>query len=104
MSAEAARRATPTYRLAFGMTLSAGVAFYYAWPLAFIAPVLAAKLLEEGRPIVSLPACPMMHGTGGWLGTMMPHTAGGSVVCLASRSFDAHELWQKVQEEKVDIF
>jgi hypothetical protein len=43
---ETRRRVAQTYRLAFGMTLSAGIAFYYAWPLAFISPVLAAKLLS----------------------------------------------------------
>ncbi len=43
---ETRRRTAQVYRLAFGMTLSAGIAFYYAWPLAFISPVLAAKLLS----------------------------------------------------------
>lgn len=41
MSTEAAR----VYRLAFGMTLSAGVALGIAWPFSFITPVITAKLL-----------------------------------------------------------
>jgi hypothetical protein len=41
----AARRQAQIFRLAFGMTLSAGIAFGLAWPLAFLTPVIAAKLL-----------------------------------------------------------
>lgn len=39
------RRRAQVFRLAFGMMLSAGVAFGLAWPLSFIAPVITAKLL-----------------------------------------------------------
>lgn len=53
-----------------------------------------------GRASISIPACPMMHGTGGWVGTMMPHCAGAEVVCLEGRSFDAHELWRVAQARK----
>lgn len=42
---------------------------------------------------ISIPACPMMHGTGMWLGSMYAHLAGGTVVTLPSRSFNADELW-----------
>ena len=34
------------------------------------------------------------------MGTMMPHCAGGTVVALTGRSFDAHELWRTAQEER----
>lgn len=40
-----ALRRAQIFRLAFGMTLSAGIAFALAWPLSFIAPLVAAKLL-----------------------------------------------------------
>ena len=67
-------------------------------------PEQAAGLIrqagEEGRVARSLPGCPMMHGTGGWVGTMMPHCAGGTVIALEGRSFDAHELWSTAQREK----
>ena len=66
---------------------------------ADIAPVVA-KAWQETRGAVSIPGCPMMHGTGGWIGTMMPHTAGGTVVALEGRSLDAHELWATAQREK----
>ncbi len=42
-------RSAQIFRLAFGMTLSAGIAFGLAWPLAFITPVIAAKLLTMPR-------------------------------------------------------
>ncbi len=60
--------------------------------------LMAAK--AEGKLSVSVPACPMMHGTGGWIGTMMPHCAGAEVACLEGRSFDAHELWQVAQRRR----
>jgi fatty-acyl-CoA synthase len=63
-------------------------------------PGLVADAWKEGRGAVSIPGCPMMHGTGGWVGTMMPHLAGGTVVALESRSLDAHELWDTAQREK----
>ena len=43
---------------------------------------LVKQACDEGKGIVSIPACPMMHGTGGWVGTMMPHCAGATVVAL----------------------
>lgn len=58
------------------------------------------KVIGEGGGVVSIPACPMMHGTGGWVGTMMPHCGGATVVALEKRSFDAHEMWATVEREK----
>ena len=52
-------------------------------------------------PPVWLAACPQMHGTGMWLGTMAPLLLQGSVVTLTNRSFDPHELWQAVEREGV---
>ncbi len=67
-------------------------------------PEHAARLVKqacaEGNGVISIPACPMMHGTGGWIGTMMPHSAGATVVALEGRSFDAHELWTVAEREK----
>jgi len=39
------------FRLAFGMTLSAALAFGIAWPLSFITPVLTASLLTGPRAL-----------------------------------------------------
>jgi hypothetical protein len=46
---EARRRTVQVFRLTFGMTASAGIAFLSAWPLSFITPLLVAKLLSLPR-------------------------------------------------------
>jgi fatty-acyl-CoA synthase len=55
---------------------------------------------RDSESIVSLPACPLMHGTGMWLGAMSSLCVGGSVVTLKGLSFDAHDLWQVAEREK----
>jgi len=67
--------------------------------LSTLAPMLAAAR-AEGKAAISIPACPMMHGTGGWIGTMMPHCGGAEVVCLENRSFDPHELWRVAEDRR----
>jgi fatty-acyl-CoA synthase len=63
-------------------------------------PGLVASLVRNGEGVVSIPACPLMHGTGMWLGAMIPHLAGARVVLLEERRFDAHELWRKTEQER----
>lgn len=48
---------------------------------------------------VSIPCCPLMHGTGMWIGAMPAHLTGGTVVLLESRSFDPHEVWRLTEKE-----
>ena len=55
----------------------------------------------DGSTLVSIPAAPLMHGTGCWLGWFIPHLAGGHVVTLQNRSLDAHELLDTVERNKV---
>jgi 3-oxocholest-4-en-26-oate---CoA ligase len=55
------------------------------------------------RPPTWLAACPQMHGTGMWLGTMAPLLLKGTVVTLPNRSFDADELWREVERNAVDV-
>ncbi|MDY6828059.1 MAG: acyl-CoA synthetase [Pseudomonadota bacterium] len=64
----------------------------------------AVKTMDaENRNPVSLVACPLMHGTGVWLGAFMPHHMGGKVVTVPNRKFDAHLLWEAVQREGVNM-
>jgi len=67
----------------------------------------ADELLTLGdqlrTPPVWLAACPQMHGTGMWLGTMVPLLLKGTVVTLANRSFDADELWREVERNGVQV-
>lgn len=60
---------------------------------------LRANLTRPGT--VSLPACPLMHGTGA-LSSMNAMSAGGSVVTLQGRSFDVEELLDTIQAERVN--
>ena len=62
-------------------------------------PDLVVNLHAEGRATASIPACPLMHGTGMWLGAIIPHLAGAPVVTLQSRSLDADELLETLQRE-----
>jgi acyl-CoA synthetase (AMP-forming)/AMP-acid ligase II len=62
---------------------------------------LVKTAIAAGNRIISIPCAPLMHGTGVWLGAMMPHLAGGVVVSLQSRSLDADELLRVIQAEKV---
>ena len=61
---------------------------------------VARQRWDAGEPIRSLPACPLMHGTGMWLGALVGHLGGGTVNLLTHRSLDADELWQVVEREK----
>ena len=49
---------------------------------------------------VSIPCAPLMHGTGVWIGAMMPHLGGACVVTLTSRSLDPAELLGTIQREQ----
>ncbi|MBW2716336.1 MAG: AMP-binding protein [Deltaproteobacteria bacterium] len=60
------------------------------------------ELWRNSGSAVSIPACPLMHGTGMWLGAMTTLSVGGSVAMLEERSFDAHELWRVAEREKAD--
>ena len=62
-----------------------------------IAPAIKA-LHGAGNAQISIPGCPLMHGTGMWLGAMFVHFAGGSVINLEKRSFDAHEMFLVAQQ------
>ncbi|MBT4519336.1 MAG: acyl-CoA synthetase [Halieaceae bacterium] len=58
-------------------------------------------LHEAGAALRSVPGCPLMHGTGMWLGAMCVHHLGGCVVTFDNSHFDPHQLWQLVQDEKL---
>ena len=78
------------------------------FPLVGAAPITEAALVASavtdivgaGNQIISIPSCPLMHGTGLWLGAFIPHLMGGSVITLPSRSLDSDELLTNVQNEK----
>ena len=62
---------------------------------------LVRQLHAADEAPVSLPACPLMHGTGVWGGAFGPHALGGSVVTMRGEHFDPDALWQVVADERV---
>jgi acyl-CoA synthetase (AMP-forming)/AMP-acid ligase II len=62
---------------------------------------LVRELHAAGDAPVSLPACPLMHGTGAWGGAFGPHALGGLVVTIRGDHFDPDTLWGVVDREKV---
>jgi fatty-acyl-CoA synthase len=53
----------------------------------------ARTLAAQGRRPVAIPASPLMHSTGLTMASVPVLTAGGTVVTLRSRTFDADELF-----------
>jgi fatty-acyl-CoA synthase len=64
------------------------------------AGAVAKQIVAAGIPRMHLPASPLMHGTGGFT-SFQALFAGTGIVTLENRHFDAHELWQTVQRERV---
>lgn len=59
-----------------------------------------ARMADVDRP-VAMSAPPLMHGTGCWLGVMVPHMFGGTACLLERRSLDPMELWAVVERRRV---
>jgi fatty-acyl-CoA synthase len=59
------------------------------------------ELARGGTGMTLLPACPLMHGTGGFT-SLECLSEGGRVVTLTSRQFDPIELLDTVQSEHVN--
>jgi 3-oxocholest-4-en-26-oate---CoA ligase len=76
-----------------GMTASFVQGFY---PLVGLTPPN-----DAGNAPVSIPTCPLMHGTGMWLGALVPHLLGGAVITMTAKSLDGDEVLQAVQRHKV---
>ena len=66
-------------------------------------PATVKAGIEAGTGVVSMPSCPLMHGTGIWIGAMMPHIGGAHVITMKSRSFDATEMLETVEARKVSL-
>ena len=51
---------------------------------------------------VSMPACPLMHGTGMWLGAFLPMFSGGAVVTISDLGLNPKKVWQEVEKHKIN--
>ena len=73
-------------------------------PLA--SPADVPRLIEalgEDRA-VALPACPLMHGTGMWLGCFVHMSMGGALVLTPQLGLDPDLLWSLVERHRVTDF
>ena len=56
------------------------------------------QLDAAGELPVAFPACPLMHGTGMWLGGFAAHSFGGAVATLRDEHFDPDRVWRYAAE------
>ncbi len=65
---------------------------------------LTERIKEQDKDnnfIKSLVGCPLMHGTGMWLGAFLPLNLGGTVITTPNLGFDANQLWSQVEDKSV---
>lgn len=63
-------------------------------------PAVIEGLSERGDQPISLTACPLMHGTGMWLGAMLPLLGGGTVVTISKLGLDPHLIWGETERNR----
>ena len=63
---------------------------------------IVSQAKENNALTVSMPACPLMHGTGMWLGAFLPMFSGGSVVTISDLGLNPKNVWQEVEKHKVN--
>ena len=61
---------------------------------------LVSAIAAEGLAPISVAACPLMHGTGLWLGVFISHVLGGAAVTFRNQHFDPDALWRLVERER----
>jgi acyl-CoA synthetase (AMP-forming)/AMP-acid ligase II len=64
-------------------------------------PAIVTEGEKRGALPTVLPACPLMHGAGMWMGAMAPHQAGGTVVTVPQRSYDGHAILRAIDQAQV---
>ena len=85
--------------LTSGWMLLGGLAELPATPEELAAA--SAALHEAGNQVISLTACPLMHGTGMWVGSMIPHMMGGAVVTMSELGLNPEQIWREVRRNGV---
>jgi acyl-CoA synthetase (AMP-forming)/AMP-acid ligase II len=60
------------------------------------------KMAQDHNLNISIPGCPLMHGTGMWLGALVPHLVGGRVVTMPKLGFDPDFLFKEVERTKTN--
>jgi 3-oxocholest-4-en-26-oate---CoA ligase len=71
-------------------------------PATEVGLTAAVKMLAaQGAAPISLSACPLMHGTGLWLGVFIAHFLGGTAVTQRNEHFDPHGMWRLIARERI---
>ncbi len=84
------------------MVFGGGIDMYTQEPIATPEEMADRCLNPEHFAPKSLNMAPLMHGAAQW-GILRAIFEGGTVVLLAKKSFDPHEVWQQVQKEQVNV-
>lgn len=59
---------------------------------------VVAASSEAGTLPIGLVCCPLMHGTGIWLGGMLTQLAGGAVITVNHLGLDPDQIWQEAEK------
>ncbi|MBO6657351.1 MAG: AMP-binding protein [Pseudomonadales bacterium] len=62
-----------------------------------------AETEKMGMRPTALVCCPLMHGTGIWVGAMVPQLAGGTVITVKQLGLDPDLLWGEVQTHSASM-
>lgn len=62
---------------------------------------MVSQMADENANPNVMPVCPLMHGTGMWLGAISTHLFGGTVTLLREEKFDPHHVLAFAAREKV---
>jgi len=90
-----------TAALTLGWGMLGGLEEIPATPEALAATSAAAT--ASGNQIISLATCPLMHGTGMWIGSMIPHLMGGAVITIPELGLNPDLMWQEVARNKASF-
>lgn len=64
-------------------------------------PQRIQALTDIEPPVRSLTACPLMHGTGMWLGHFAVAHLGGATLTMSDAHFDPDSMWKLVEKHQV---
>ncbi len=90
-----------TRSLTMGWVILGGVEEPPATPEAVA--IAAAALTQSGNQPVSLTTCPLMHGTGMWVGSIIPLLMGGAVITIDELGLNPELMWQEVTRNKASF-
>lgn len=64
-------------------------------------PRIVNIMKDAGLTSNAMPGCPLMHGTGMWIGVLIPHSFGGCTTLFDNRAFDPDVMLGMIEKEGV---